>query len=134
MEFEGNSNERVNRRTTPFPFAPVTTEAAGDVYRLVLRNVGARLPKLDAHDARILREVETGTATFGNGIIDTQTQVGGWPELKSAPARLDGDNDGMPDDWEKSRGLNPNDPSDRNFIASGGYTQLEVYLNSLIAP
>ncbi|MBI4621712.1 MAG: pectate lyase [Verrucomicrobia bacterium] len=134
VEFEGNTNERVNRRTTPFPFAPVTTQPAADVYRLVLRGVGARLPKLDAHDARILREVETGTATFGNGIIDTQTQVGGWPELKSAPAPLDTDNDGMPDAWERSRGLNPGDPSDRNKVAGDGYTQLEHYLNSLVVP
>lgn len=134
VEFEGNTNERVNRRTTPFAFAPVTTEPANDVYQLVLHNVGARQPKVDAHDARILREVESGTATFGNGIIDTQTQVGGWPELKSVPAPHDSDNDGMPDEWERSRGLNPNDPSDRNSITAGGYTQLEVYLNSLTAP
>jgi hypothetical protein len=132
VEFEGETNEAVNRSRTPFPFAPVTTQPAEEAYRLVLKNVGARLPKRDAHDARILREVAAGTATFGNGIIDTQAQVGGWPELKSAPAPLDSDGDGMPDAWETARGLNPNDPSDRNHVAADGYTQLEHYLNSLV--
>lgn len=132
VEFEGKTTEAVSRSVTPFPFAPVTTQPAPEAYRLVLAKVGARLPKLDAHDMRILREVETGTATFGNGIIDTQTQVGGWPALKSAPAPVDADADGMPDAWETTRGLNPNDPADRNKVAAGGYTELENYLNSLV--
>lgn len=132
VEFEGNTNEAKNRSLTPFPFAPVTTHSADESYRLVLAGVGARLPRLDAHDQRILREVQSGTATFGNGIIDTQKQVGGWPELKSAPAPADADQDGMPDAWEKSRNLNPADPADRNSIAPSGYTQLEEYLNGLV--
>jgi pectate lyase len=131
VEFEGGTSEAANRRRMPFPFAPVTTQPAAEAYRLVLKNVGARLPKLDAHDTRILREVETGTATYGKGIIDTQGQVGGWPELKSAAAPADTDNDGMPDAWEQAQGLNPRNPADRNTLA-GGYTQLERYLNSLV--
>lgn len=131
VEFEGWTSEAVNRSRAPFPFAPVATQPAAEAYRLVLRGVGARVPKLDAHDTRILREVETGTATFGNGIIDTQGQVGGWPELKSAPAPVDTDGDGMPNAWEESQGLNPRDPADRNAV-TGGYTQLERYLNSLV--
>ena len=122
VELEGNTSERVNRRTTPFPFAPVTTQPAASAYRLVLRGVGARLPQRDAHDARILHEVETGTATFGNGIIDTQTQVGGWPELKSVPTPLDTDNDGMPEPG-KSRGLSRR-ATDHNHLRRTA-TQLE---------
>jgi len=64
-------------------------------------------------------------------LIDSQSEVGGWPELRSLPAPLDSDHDGMPDDWEKAHGLNPNDPSDRNGTRDDGYTNLEKYLNGL---
>jgi pectate lyase len=131
VEFEGHTSEAVNRRRTPWPFAPVTTQPAAQVYALVLGHVGADRPKLDAHDTRILREVRTGTATFGDGIIDSQMQVGGWPELQSAPAPIDTDNDGMPDEWETAHGLDPHDPTDRNRVAADGYTELEHYLNDL---
>ena len=40
----------------------------------------------------------------------------------------------MPDSWELSHGLNPNDSTDGNTIASSGYTMLEEYLNGLVAP
>ena len=41
---------------------------------------------------------------------------------------LDADGDGMPDEWEKRYGLNPNDPNDANADADGdGFTNLEEY-------
>ena len=61
-----------------------------------------------------------------------------WPELsdggvKAADIR-DSDGDGIPDIWEKAHNLNPDDPSDGAAISLNkeGYTNLEVYLNSLI--
>jgi hypothetical protein len=66
------------------------------------------------------------------GIIDSQTDVGGWPVLNSAAAPLDSDHDGMPDSWEIAQGLNVNNAADRNNIGTGGYTMLEIYLNSLV--
>lgn len=65
------------------------------------------------------------------GIIDSQNDAGGWPELLSAAAPADADRDGMPDAWETEHGLNPNDPNDRNVRHTSGYTALEVYLNEL---
>ena len=59
--------------------------------------------------------------------------VGGWPVLKSAPAPLDSDQDGMPDAWEITEKLNPNDASDGQQLRADGYTWLEHYLNSLAA-
>jgi hypothetical protein len=60
--------------------------------------------------------------------------VGGWPQLKSAAAPADADSDGMPDEWETSRGLNPRDPADGpRDRDNDGYTNVEEYLNSLVA-
>jgi hypothetical protein len=39
----------------------------------------------------------------------------------------------MPDEWEKKNGLNPADASDAaQFKLSKAYTNIEVYLNSLL--
>jgi hypothetical protein len=112
----------------------------------VLDNVGATLPARDTVDARVIQETRTGVATFGgagyrdhrgadrslkSGMIDSQTDVGGWPELKSAAAPADADHDGMPDAWEVRMGLNPNDGSDGNRVAADRYTMLEKYLNGI---
>jgi hypothetical protein len=40
--------------------------------------------------------------------------VGSWPAYANGTAAADTDNDGMPDEWEKKKGLNPTDPEDRN--------------------
>lgn len=54
----------------------------------------------------------------------------GYPILKSATASLDGDHDGMPDSWERARGLNLENPKDANDDPGGdGYTNVEEYLN-----
>lgn len=45
---------------------------------------------------------------------------------------VDTDNDGMADDWEIARGLDPNDPGDANGDYCGqGYTNIEYYINDL---
>ncbi len=44
----------------------------------------------------MVEEVRTDTGA----IIDDENQVGGWPELVSAKAPTDSDDDGMPDNWE----------------------------------
>jgi hypothetical protein len=92
-------------------------------------------------DARIVHDVETGTATYTNGgngstngLIDTQAAVGGWPELYSSDAPVDSDHDGMPDFWEDANGLNKNDPGDALLTnVDGKYPNIEVYINSLVA-
>lgn len=133
VEFEGNTNEAKNRQRAPFPFAPVRTHNASEAYGLVLADVGVNRPARDALDTRILQEVAEGTAAFGDrGIIDRQSDVGGWPLLQSLPAPVDTDSDGMPDTWEKAHGLNPEDPADRNEVqVDSTYTNLESYLNEL---
>jgi pectate lyase len=115
----------------------VKTTSAKKAYKAVLKNAGATQPRRDSYDERIIREVITGKCAYGDsygpgtGIIDSQNNVGGWPDLKTYNVRLDTDKDGIPDSWEKTNGLNPDDPEDRNIIASSGYTMLEEYINGL---
>ncbi|MDE6340574.1 MAG: polysaccharide lyase, partial [Muribaculaceae bacterium] len=131
----------------PWDAMKINEQTPTEAFRLVLDHAGCSFPARDAVDIRIINDVMNGDATCEgkaykaknkiadsykkSGIIDTQSDVGGWPELKSSPAPIDSDHDGMPDEWEKSHGLNPEDASDRNMKHSSGYTALEVYLNSL---
>jgi hypothetical protein len=126
---------------TPFPFDITTEHTALEAYPVVLQQAGATLPRRDTIDRRIVWEVENGFALYGGptygvnkGIIDSQEDVGGWPLLFSAPAPGDRDHDGMPDQWEMDNELNPDNPDDRNGDSdSDGYTNLEEYLNSIVA-
>jgi len=116
----------------PSVFMPINQQTAEDAYQAVLKYAGCSLPNRDALDARIMEEVRTGTATKGdNGYVNNPMVSGGWPELKSLPAPTDTDHDGMPDEWETKKDLNPNDASDGNKVAADGYTMLETYLNSI---
>lgn len=129
------------RSNNPFAVsgAAITMQTAQAAYESVLQNAGALLPLRDAVDKRIVSETATGTAsvkgkTSGKyGIIDSPAEVGGWPVYKSGTATTDSDKDGMPDAWEIQKGLNPNDPADRNSNGTDGYTMLEAYLNTLAA-
>lgn len=143
-----HSSESVVRAYEPFPFSPVTTQSAEESYELVLAHAGVNYSNRDTVDRRIIHDTRTGTATYDGtayeriqgfsdtsvvrGIIDSQNQVGGWPELISLDPPADEDHDGMADEWELAHGLSPSDDSDRNLTDASGYTMLENYLNSLV--
>ncbi|MCP4607409.1 MAG: pectate lyase [Planctomycetes bacterium] len=106
--------------------APVT-HSAEEARRLVLGGAGASLVR-DAVDKRLMKDIKNRTGK----LLDSQDEVGGWPELKSKRAPKDADRDGMADAWERANGLDPKNPEDRNGDADkDGYTNLEEYLNSL---
>ncbi len=113
----------------PFEAPRVTSTSAEAAYREVLAQVGAVCPVRDAVDARLIREVRTRTGR----IIDSQKDVGGWPEYRAATPPKDSDGDGIPDEWESAHGLNPNDPEDASAPTrdGDGYTNIEKYVNSL---
>jgi pectate lyase len=113
--------------TTRHPAPGVTTTSASQAYDDVLAGAGARVPVLDPVDRRIINEVKNGTGR----IIDDPSEVGGWPNLAPGTPPPDSDHDGMPDDWELSHRLDPNDPSDGPALARNGYTHVENYLNEL---
>lgn len=135
---EGDAAEATLKVEKPFVVAPVRTQTAEEAFERVLKSAGASLAR-DSVDTRIIDEIRTGTARFGatyggggKGIIDSQRDVGGWPELKSTAAPADADGDGMPDDWERRHGLNWNDAADGALDRDGdGYTNVEEYLNLL---
>ncbi|HET9053727.1 MAG TPA: pectate lyase, partial [Cyclobacteriaceae bacterium] len=123
------------RAVKPFAVEAIADQSATQAYEQVLKFAGASL-KRDAVDTRIVKEITTGRASKGkakNGIIDSQTDVGGWPVLKSIPAPKDSDGDGMPDAWEIKNKLNPADAADANLkTLAPPYTNLECYLNGLV--
>ena len=122
-----DGKRQVQTVADPFSALPVTTVTAQQAYEAVLLTVGASLPRRDSVDARIVDEVRRRKGS----IIDSQQQVGGWPELRTTAAPVDSDGDGMPDSWEHRNGLNPRDPADGAAVRKDGYTNLEEYLNSI---
>jgi hypothetical protein len=142
---------RVNK---PLPMPELSILDAKAAYQYVLDNVGATLPVRDPVDKRIVEQVRTGKIKYADnvklpetqfehrrlpkdsykiGIITDISQVGGYPEYKGTPYQ-DSDNDGMPDAYEKKNGLDPNNAADASQYAAdkSGYTNIEVYLNSLV--
>lgn len=108
-------------------WADAATETAAEAELRVLAHVGAGRIR-DAVDARIIEGVRTRTGR----IIDSQSQVGGWPVVEAGSPWIDGDGDGMPDDWEVSHGLDPANVADGTAERNGdGFTNLEDWLNSL---
>lgn len=128
--------------TEPVITGDITTHTAQVAYEKVLANVGASLYR-DAVDTRHVEEAKNGTATYKGSVSGAQGQLDkvsdqGTYELESTsrPEGFDTDGDGIPDEWETANGLNPNDKSDGNAktidTTKGWYTNLEVYLNSLV--
>ena len=114
-------------------------QTAEEAFETVLTKAGCSLSR-DVVDLRIVDEVRQGKYTYKGsngsvgGLIDSQVDVGGWPVLKSEQPLPDTDGDGMPDSWEKLKGLDPEVFSDgAETSLEPPYTNLEVYLNSLVA-
>lgn len=120
---------------TPFQTAALNPQDAKTAFEQVLQFAGAS-HKRDKVDARVIAEVKAGKSVSGkgaNGLIDSQKDVGGWPELKMTAAPADADKDGLPDAWEKQKGLNPQNASDAKALKLHKvYSNIEVYLNSLV--
>lgn len=117
-----------------FLFAPsnVTMTSAKTAYADVLSFAGAIYPVRDSVDQRIVDDVKNGK---GN-IIDSQDQVGAWPNYQGGLYPQDTDDDGIPDEWELAHGCDPNIAGDANsesIHAPSGYTWIEEYINSLIS-
>lgn len=108
--------------------APMNLEPAEDAFHAVMEHAGASRVR-DGHDLRIIEQLAS-LGTKGAFIANEQ-DVGGIGTLSGADAPADSDGDGMPDEWEKANGTDP-DKADANGDADGnGYTNIEDYVNSL---
>ena len=141
------------RLDAPLETGIVTTHTAEEAYKLVVQYAGCSKQR-DIIDKRIAEETLNGTYTYYGsvskdaklkpGLIDVPADVkpagaaSPWPELSAgniAPELLvDSDNDGIPDVWEIKHHLNPNNAADGTAVtlSEEGYTNLEVYINSLV--
>jgi pectate lyase len=123
----------------PHAAEDIVMQMASDAYISVLQKAGCSLPSRDTLDLRIINDVKNRTGKFidvqggyPHGTEYEKTQDA-WPVLKSGIAPVDTDKDGMPDDWEKKNGLDPVNGNDAiSYSISKGYTNIEVYLNSLV--
>lgn len=126
------------RMTTPHDIDNnVTTHTAQEAYELILDYAGASLVR-DAVDERVVKDVREGSFTYEGsngskkGIIDTQSDVGGWPVLETLPPPVDSSGDGMPDEWKIAMKLDPNKDQTNGRDLSTAYDNVEVYINSLV--
>ncbi len=122
-----------------FFHAPVTLHTANRAFISVLRYAGASKKK-DNVDIRLVLNITTnkfphdGSRGSKGGIIDSPEDVGGYKPYSKAEKIKDTDRDGIPDAWEISHGLNPKDAKDGSQFNRRyrDYTNLEVYMNSLV--
>lgn len=142
----------------------VTTHSATDVYDKILDYCGASLYRDDADIRYMEETRTGTTTYKGNvayvdangksyptsntsGILDfinapdgeQNPKTASFPELPSNTRQYDydSDDDGIPDVWEIAQGLNPNDGTDGKLYTldpRGWYTNVEVYINSLVEP
>ena len=138
------------RLHAPLDTNDITTHTAQEAFKQVLQYAGCSINR-DIIDERIVEETRNGTATYKGsvtkawGLIDVPTDVmpegatSPWPELSDRNINIeeliDSDGDGIPDVWEDANGLNRNDATDgkATTLNADGYTNLEVYLNNLVA-
>lgn len=142
----------------------VTTHSATDVYDKILDYCGASLYRDDVDIRYMEETRTGTTTYKGNvayvdangksyptsntsGILDfinapdgeQNPKTASFPELPSNTRQddYDSDGDGIPDVWEVAQGLNPNDGTDGKLYTldpRGWYTNVEVYINSLVEP
>lgn len=112
----------VHRIDAPGIAIPIDIQGSTVAYDLVLARAGA-WPR-DTVSLRTVAEVQNGTGSWGRS-VPADLMAG----LTPTAAPTDTDNDGMSDEWEATRGLNPNVADDTGDDDRDGYTNIEEYLH-----
>lgn len=119
---------------TPFDYPALDAWQAKDLADNLLPIVGASLPYRDLADNYMVREVKS-MGKEGTFLSDESQLPIGIPSSWSVAQfdkPVDTDGDGMPDEWEKANGTDPN-KNDAMTIAENGYANIENYINSIDA-
>lgn len=99
------------------------------VRSLVLSEAGARLPRRDQIDARLIEEAASGS---GGGVVSRSWGGKKWRPAKTKwPEDRDRDHDGIPDFAEPGLGLDPNVADSARIDPASGYAFIEIYANGL---
>jgi hypothetical protein len=123
----------VDWQSKPYAYPSLAALSTTEAYYVVVSKVGSSMPR-DPVDTRLITEL-TSLGTIGQLIANENNQpMNGPGTVNGGMIPLDTDLDGMPDEWEKALGLNPNSADNNGDINSNGYTNLEDYLNWLAAP
>ena len=115
--------------TTQPAIAPsgVAVQTAERAKPAVLLAAGAIVPERDAVDRRVARDVLEGTGR----VIDSPSQVGGYPRYAAGSPPPDSDRDGMPDAWETVHRLDILKADADGRGLDSRFDNIEVYINSL---
>lgn len=128
ITFTGGSDQVA----TPYDYPELETWKGNELVAKLLPEVGASLPYRDLTDAYMINEV-LSFGKKGNLITSEKDLPYGTPDtwtVFKGTKLVDTDGDGMPDEWEKANGTDPN-KDDAMTIANNGYTNIENYFNSI---
>lgn len=122
----------VDWQSSPHNYPVVNAMSPENAFSHVRNEAGCSYPRRDEVDTRLLQELNS-LGTMGE-LISTEydAPMNGPGQISSGSVPADKDRDGMPDSWEQENGLDPANDADRNQYDGGGYTMLEVYLNSIV--
>lgn len=152
--YNGSKNQSTTESSAHFPImingedvsTSITCESAADSYEHVIQYVGNGISpdKRTAIDKQCAEETKngtgscSGTAAYDSSVSDLtkyKIECGvtyNYPSAVLTKEITDADNDGMADDWELARGLDPTDPNDyKEDYLGQGYMNIEYYINDL---
>jgi hypothetical protein len=154
ISYSGNKNYSSTYSATHFPITvggedvstAVTAESAEASYDHVINFAGNGISptKRTAIDQQCAAETKngtgscSGTSAYDSSVTDLDKyhiQCGvtySYPAAVTKKEIVDADNDGMDDEWELARGLDPSDPTDyKGDYCGQGYMNIEYYINDL---
>ncbi|BCD98628.1 hypothetical protein MARGE09_P2829 [Marinagarivorans cellulosilyticus] len=124
----------VTWHTTPSTDYPqVSALSAAEALDYVIEHAGASKAR-DEVDQFLISELQSwgsaGATISDERVLGLANVVG---NIAGGLALLDTDNDGMPDEWEIERGLNPQNAADAMVDSNqNGWVNIEEYINALV--
>lgn len=111
----------------PIPSIPVATQPADEAYRLVLEKGGATKPVRDTITSYVAQTVKDGTGFIHGTPADWP--CGGFATYPKVKAPVDKNENGIPDKWEISHGLDLNTTKATGHDLDPKYDNIEIYMN-----